>query len=650
MIRDLGRKARLSGKFQGGMAAVVILLLIAVLIVLLPCTVKAQEGDFEVLIGLPNEGETFYAGPSSFLYNIPVYGFVFGQDLAYQDIDVNLQIIQNGTLIESIDSQLYQNGTFNFEATVNPDHSVGRFNRVDGEYDPTKLSCGECCHFPRGLTLPEGDVTLWVTATDQDGREAVDVRHIHIDLARYLRVPVQVSIQDQEVSLEDVQVVGSVRFYLWRTRSFYGRTDAEGRADVKVEVLSKAPTKIEFGVEPVVVNGVKYQSLDRETIVIRPDEQVIPKVSLELVAHTGEVNGQLIGNFSAENGLSVWAVKRPTGKAFQAEVSEEGKFQFSGLLLGEYVLILEDSVGLEKTTGSISLDLQEKVQRNVRLSVHKKAGQVVEGRVVNQQGEEISLAWVRLGRQTELIAPLDPYQGTFRLGGVPVGQVQLIASAPGHYSQEITLNNQEEGKGSVEFELKPKPDLSVISLGEGKLYLPGESTIKRADGYLQLKQGWIWGGGKVNQELRLRVGEVEILFPEGEVEFAVEYLPGRTGWFYLQKGVAHLFPVGHEDDIISVRSGEMVNLLNEQRPQAVAYRPVVMEALETRQNTVQEPSWQPTLLFRLKEQTVAISLGVGQLIIYSMYLVIIGFIVGSAVVFMRRNRKHQYQDEEKNPQ
>ena len=648
MIQDLGGKHKIIGKFNGGTASAVLLMLLLIggLIALSPRSVKAQEGDFEVLIGLPNEGETFYAGPSSYLYNIPVYGFVFGKDLSFQDIDVNLQIIQNGTLIESIDGQLYQDGTFSFEATVNPDHPVGRFNRVDGEYDPTKLSCGECCHFPRGLTLPEGDVTLQVTATDENGREAVDVRHIQIDLARYLRVPVQISIPDSEASLEDVQVVGSVRFYLWRTRNFYGRTEAGGRADVKVEVLREAPTKIQFGVEPVIVNGIKYQSLEWETIVIQPNGEQIPQVSLELVAQAGMVRGQLLGDVSVETGFSVWAVRKPAGIAFQAEVSEEGKFHFSELPLGEYVLILEDSRKQEKTAGSIPLDLQESVQRTVRLPVDKIPGQVVEGRVVDEQGEEIPLAWVQTGQQEVQTAPLDPFRGMYRLIGLPEAQVQLIASAPGYYSQEINLDTREEAGGSADFALQPKPGLSVASWGEGKLYLPGESIVERTEGALRLKRGWVWGRGKGGQALRLRVGEVEILLPEGEATFAVEYLPGRTGWFYLQQGTAQIFISRQGDDIITVRTGEMVNLLSEQRLQAVGYRSVVLEALETRQNTVQEPSWQPPLLSSLKEYAGAISLGVGQFVVYAMYLIIIGFTVGAAVFFLRKN----HQDQEKKPE
>ncbi len=648
MIQDLGGKRKIIGRFSGRAAAAVLLLLLLIggLIALSPRSVKAQGGDFEVLIGLPNEGETFYAGPSSFLYNIPVYGFVFGQDLSYQDIDIKLQIVQNGTLIKNIDGQLYQDGTFNFEATVNPDHPVGRFNRVDGEYDPTKLSCGECCHFPRGLTLPEGDVTLRVIATDENGREAVDVRHIQIDLARYLSVPVQVSIPDSEVSLEDVQVVGSVRFYLWRTRNFYGRTDAEGRTDVKVEVLREAPTKVQFGVEPVIVNGIKYQSLNQETLVIQPDAEQIPQVSLELVAQAGLVRGQLIGDVSVETGFSVWAVRKPTGAAFQAEVSEEGKFHFSELPLGEYVLILEDSREQVKAAGSTPLDLQESTQRAVRLPVQKTAGTVVEGRVVDEQGEEIPLAWVQTGQQEVQTAPLDPFQGIYRLIGLAEGQVRLIASAPGYYSQEIALDTREEGGESAVFALKSKPGLSVVSWGEGKLYLPGESIEERAENVLRLKRGWVWGRGKGGQALRLRVGEVEILLPEDEVSFAVEYLPGRTGWFYLQQGTAQIFTPEQGDDIITVRTGEMVNLLGEQRLQAVAYHSVVLEALETRQNTVQEPSWQPTLLSRIKESAAAVSLGIGQFVVYAMYLIIIGFAVGAAESFLRQN----HQDQERKPE
>ena len=48
-------------------------------IVLLPGMIGApQESEKAVAISLvrPGEGETFYAGPSSLLYNIPIHGWV----------------------------------------------------------------------------------------------------------------------------------------------------------------------------------------------------------------------------------------------------------------------------------------------------------------------------------------------------------------------------------------------------------------------------------------------------------------------------------------------------------------------------------------------------------------------------------------------
>jgi hypothetical protein len=596
-----------------------------------PTVPQAQLNDFEVVIGLPNEGETFYAGPSSLLYNIPVFGYIFGENLEYDAIDISLMVIQDDTILDYVDGKVNRDGTFSFTATVNPDHPVGRFNRTDGEYDPTKLSCGECCHFPQGVTLPEGTIILKVIAKDQFGREAVDVRHIKVDLSDYMRVPVHVSVENMQVDLNNIKVVGSSRFYLWRTKSYYGITDAQGIAEINVEVLSQSETKIIFQVEPIIVDGVSYNSVENKTIVIKPDTLEPPHVYLELVANKGKILGELKGDYIQENDISIWAVHLPSGKALLADVSADGKFIFENIPLARYILILvnKDTNGIEAALVKANVDLLDQPQAEVEFSFEQKLEQSKQGQVTGIQGIWIPFSTVSVENNEQISVTTQPDSGYFYLTEFPKKDWVLVASAPGFYSQKLEANPMDDGAQEINLELTPSPDLTIITTDKSKMFLPPETSFTMENGNVVLDYGWIWGNGEADQELIIYVAGKKITIPAGDRKFAINYLPNQSSWLYVFSGEVNVSLLNNPDDIIVVQQSEMVNLLVQEEIQAVAYNPVLMFALDAEEPAVSfDPHWEPNLLSKFKKSVENISLGLSQLVVYAFYIVLI--VIGGA--------------------
>ncbi|MCA9977015.1 MAG: hypothetical protein KC413_14740, partial [Anaerolineales bacterium] len=149
----------------------------------------AQDDPFAVHLEWPNEGETFYAGPTSLLYSIPIKGWI---DAAGHDpaaITLYLDILQGDAVVDELTGLVQPDGTFELIVTVNPDGS-------DGKFPAEHLTCGYYCHLPGNLNLPDGPITVRVTAVTPDNEQAQTERHVTVDRSVYTAVPITVLLAD----------------------------------------------------------------------------------------------------------------------------------------------------------------------------------------------------------------------------------------------------------------------------------------------------------------------------------------------------------------------------------------------------------------------------------------------------------------------
>ena len=246
----------------------------------------AQQTDPVVRLGRPAEGETFYSGPSSLLYTIPVNGWAFSSSYSPDELAVRLEILQADSVLASQTLAPKVDGSFTFYAVVNPENFL----------DPTLQEHDGCflCHFSTTLELPPGPGVLRVTVTDPAGNQSTAERRISTDHSASVEVPVRVVLDgNPELPLEGVEVSASTRLYLWRTRNARVAVNADGLGFLAVEALSQEPTHYIFQVKPHTHNGVQYHGVEPVEVTLLPGLTAIPEVTLRVWAGTGAIRGQV---------------------------------------------------------------------------------------------------------------------------------------------------------------------------------------------------------------------------------------------------------------------------------------------------------------------------------------------------------------------
>ena len=239
-----------------------------------PRFVEAQSNTLSIGILNPAENTTFYAGPTSLLYSTEITGWVTSNNPDPSLIQVRLEILRGARVVTDTTAWLRQDGTFSFNVTINPDATYGDFTIAEIEN-----GC-ENCHYKANISLPDGKILLRLTAIEASGQQVIAKRTVTVDRSNYATVPVRV-VHDEQL-IPNVPVAGATRLYLWRSRQSKSITNNKGEAQLKVEALAQAPTHYIFSVEPTVVDGVLYQSIEPIELTLPPGVTSAPMVTLQV--------------------------------------------------------------------------------------------------------------------------------------------------------------------------------------------------------------------------------------------------------------------------------------------------------------------------------------------------------------------------------
>jgi hypothetical protein len=594
----------------------------------------AQSPGLTVTIGRPAEGETFYSGPSSLQYNISINGWAFSEAYQSTELEIRLDILQGDSLLSSQVTRPGPDGSFLFNALLNPQNSAQIF-------PAEHAGCADTCHFPVELALPAGATVLRVTATDPAGRQASTERRITVDRSTIGEVPVQL-VLDGEASyaLQGVQVTASTRLYLWRSRNTLAAADEQGLAVVPVEVLSEAPTTYTFRVEPHLLDGVLFSGTAPVTLTLLPGVLQASRVTLHIRAQTGRIEGRLAAPQAALAApLPVLAFHLPEGECHKVQATSRGEFTFESLPIGRYLVTLEEQLAeLGYTAQETLVDLTEDPEALLKLAFSPQEGRAIAGSVSQEDGSPLPFAWVeptRAGRA----AAVQPDDGRFHLAGLDPDAVSLIASAPGYYSYASVVPSDLARSPDLALSLVRRPEMRSSPWGDGEILIPPESGVTRAGDTLDLEHGWLWGsGGSVPAVLR--AAGVTIRVAGGR--FALENIPGKPAWFYLFEGQAELQPGGSAAPV-SMQPGQMVLLEAGAELKPVEYRPELIAGLALQGAAPNiEHTWQPSLQAVLRDQLARLGIGTAQALTLITYmLVLVALIAGPLLVlaqFIKRRR------------
>jgi hypothetical protein len=284
---------------------------------------QADDTNISIEIARPGEGEVFYSGHSTLQYNIAINGWVKTQGIDIRNVTVLLEVFKENTIIGSMRSQPDGSGFFEFYANVNPGNSSESF-------PPGLSGCGTVCHYQAPFDLAPGKLLIRATAYDQAGNLAISNRTIIVDHSQSVSIPVKIQLSNaDQFPLDNVPINASTWLYMWRTRHAVSNTDGDGVAWLKVEALQQSPTHYIIQVEPCIVDGILYESIEPVHISIPPGIDTIEQVKLKLNASTAVISGHLISNQVVNfSDIPVWAIQFPNGEYFQTYPSKDGLFVF----------------------------------------------------------------------------------------------------------------------------------------------------------------------------------------------------------------------------------------------------------------------------------------------------------------------------------
>lgn len=496
--------------------------------------VSAQAEALTVVIDRPGEGEHLYAGPTTLLYSVPIAGWVYSATFEPSYITLKLEILQGETTILETPLRLGSDRAFSIHATVNPQSTFDPFSPQHG------VNC-ESCHHGGTIDLIPGQLLIKVTASDPFGNKAIAERHVVVDHSGHATIPVQLEMQGaSQASLAEIPVTAATRLYLWRTRYSTSLTDKRGQTTLQVEALSEAPTEYLIRVEPVIVNGTLYESIDPIRIILSAGAKRHSPVTLKIRSRMGEIRGHLY----SEQGVTplpsqIWAINLLSGKAFSAPVLQNARFAFKNLPYGQYHFALEPSVseaiGIALVSEEVLLDQTSSMP--ISLPLLPANDRWLRARILDEQGHPLPFAWLLFEGQKQVISVL-PEEG-MAIGRLTPewtsSSLQIIA--PGMMPEQSKL---EPGHAEqlLEFRLNRSADSQSLAWGGGAVIIPAESDVNLGQGRIRLNSGWLWGDNLEGSPLSIEIPSGQILIEQGR--FALEYLPRQSEWLFLMEGEAQV--------------------------------------------------------------------------------------------------------------
>jgi hypothetical protein len=605
--------------------------------------VEAQASDLTLGLNLPNEGETFYAGPSSLLYNIPIEGWV--QSLTYtpSEISVVIDVYRDSILVVSQPLIPESNGVFKTYAQLNPGAYTIQFA---AEFIP----CGDTCHihpsdmfaskeWDQSIYLPVGPLQFIITATDPAGHTASLERNITVDRSGYAIIPVQVQmINDMEVPVQDIPVSASAWIYIWRSRIFSSGTDAGGLANMKVEALAEATTTYRFEVKPTIMDGILYESINPVDIVLPAKATSAPLVTLQVKASLASIQGKLVGDLSLPE-MTIWAVPDDYGPAITTKVDSTGNYYFKNLPIGKYTLMADKdqlgALGLEMD--DVKVDLTRIISASVNLELTSLDGYSCQGVVLDKQGNSLPFAWGVIGN-IKYPVQASPASGQFTLFGLPEEKVKLVISAPGFFSKTKVIDPGSKACSELEFKLVKQPETRTLVWGDGSLIVSPETHISQSDQHIFLEKGWLWGQNSTDEEITIQIGTVEISLSSGR--FALEDIPGRITLFYLLDGNARVSTIGSSISD-QVPSGSLIILDESTGYHILPYDHVLVGSYNMYESQPGTTIFEPSLISKILNRFALLGIDLAQLVTYVTYAAIVLSIILLPFVLLYRWMKRK---------
>jgi hypothetical protein len=590
-----------------------------------PFAGHAQSEDLSVGLTLPNEGETFYAGPSSLLYMIPIRGWVKSVSFPIDQLSVEIEIYQDSTLAASLAIAPDSEGNFESFAKVNP----GAYSQ---EFAAEFIPCGDVCHFNPStqfqktdwvpdLDLPPGPMRLVVTATDPAGRVASDQRNITVDRSAYAIVPVQIVLEAASpFPIENIPITATSWLYMWRSRFATGATDAGGLAHVRVEALSQAPTSLRFQIKPVVVDGVYYEGITPVDIVLPASAISGPLVTIKVRATLGSIHGQVHGDFPYSR-LQIWAIHLPEGNAMTTSVTQDGSFVFENVAIGEYMITSDPDIlaAHRFATKNVTVDLSQSVTGYVDLDLLPLENQSVQGDITDTKGNRLPFAWVSFEDQ-DIVEEVMPGSGQYTLSGLTAQNAILVAYAPGYYSQVRVADLTIEPDAGLDFKLVRRPETRSLPWGDGEIIVSPETRISLSGQNIFLERGWLWGQNHDDDSVTIQSGQIRLNLSNGK--FALEAIPGQPAWFYLFEGNGTVSSeVGSR--VFHIQAGQMVALDGDSQFSVVPYDPVVVKIMRSDVQLSVPMVLQPTITAQITNRLALIGIDMAKMVTFITYMAII---------------------------
>jgi hypothetical protein len=282
------------------------------------------------------------------------------------------------------------------------------------------------------------------------------------------------------------------------------------------------------------------------------------------------------------------------------------------------------------TAQPVYVDLVEETQAVASISLDRKIGSDLQGRLVDDTGRPVPFGWLAEinGGYVGQVSPLD---GRFNLTDSDGEEKLLQVKAPGFWSQLVELAAGE----NPEITLQPHSNQQTLSWGNGQLIVPAESVIVETNDALSLIRGWIWG---INDQPDLFTINLEgALLEVQAADFALEVTPGDVSWLFVNDGQASF--TSREGVTWQINPGEMMAFGDGVPvPNPVAADDLVVTLLREGRQPVTQLLYQP-------EPTTAQSLGdnlakfvssLSQGIVAGTYFLMFLAIVGTVLFALRR--------------
>ena len=227
--------------------------------------------NFGIAISSPGNGEYLYSR-GDIVAAVPVRGKVYSASGNLTGAQVQLQIQSQGKQTVMLTTAPQTDGSFSFYVNLSETEHEMDLILNTRTLAPNESSCLRCHdkYYVANTRLPPGQYRLIITATLPDGSQASDERWVIVDHGQLISLQVKAELAETNQAVPNLPLAASTRLYEWRARHFSASSDRMGNAIVRVETLSYAPTHYMIRVEPVVADGVLYESVEPVEVTLPP--------------------------------------------------------------------------------------------------------------------------------------------------------------------------------------------------------------------------------------------------------------------------------------------------------------------------------------------------------------------------------------------